>query len=367
MRRLLALSMLTTFLFLVPTSSEAITSVDPEIQDIAGDSNAINWLLEEYSTSPVSYAPADLTSVDFKTAYEPIPIGNDGIDFQPTALRVVFTASGSPADIAPGSELVFQALGSILPHKVYLEGTVSRSASGVIAATAQLRREDWGCNEDPSLCWERSDPEWSAVVDDDKRTLTLTYPFSSLAADEASIIGVNRILWGPEAHTLQLRDSIAGDSEEVLVDSARWGHLFIVGEDVPQDVNCTQSCESPSTTCAAQVGISDNNQDAITFRATVNGACKSSDEVHSVELTITSRKCTNGTPCSEDVFVVNCAGRKCGKVLRIPYLYPETATYRIRADWKFDDGDSGGFGWTICHPGLGVQDCPDSGNRLIGF
>jgi hypothetical protein len=365
LRRLLALTMM--ILFLVPTSTEAATLFNPEIQDIAGDSNAINWLLEESSTNPVSYAPADLTSVDFQTAYEPVPVGDDGIHFQPTALRVVFTASGSPGDIAPGGELVFQASGNILPNTVYLEGTVSKSASGVVTATARLRREDWDCDEDPSLCWERSDPEWSALVDVDKKTLTLTYPFASLAADEANIIGVNRILWGPEAHTLQLADSIAGDSEEVLIDSARWGHLFIVGEDVPQDVNCTQSCEAPSNPCAAQVGISDNNQDAITFRATVNGACKSPDEVHSVELTITSRKCTNGAPCSDERFVVSCAGRKCGTVLRIPYLYPETATYRIRADWEFDDGDSDGFGWTICHPGLGVQDCPDSGNRLIGF
>jgi len=324
------------------------------------------------ATAPLSYAPADLVSVDFQTAYEALPVGGNGTDYRPTALRVVFRTSGSPSDIAPGTEVVYQAAARPWGFGIGLglKGTVSKTPTGTMSATASIARTDVRCDDEASLCWERSNPAWTAQIDVAQKTLTLTYPFSTFGPEENSLIGVGSDLYGLSAYTLpqqEVPDDSPVGSVPLRIDTATRGHLHVVGEDVPPDVGCTQECESTPLPCTASVGISDNNFDAITFRASVDGACKSPDKVNGVRLTITSQKCTAETPCTEEVIVDDCPGRKCGRILRVPYLYPETAEYRIRADWEYSDGDGFGFGWIMCHHGLGLEECPDSSRRLVHF
>lgn len=369
MRRGLVLAVSLGFL-LAPTSVDADTSSDPDIRDVSGDANFLNTL-KQVSTSPASYAAADLVSVDLQTTYVAVPVGESGVDYQPTAMRVVFATTDSPADLPPGGQVLFRTEADTWDFgtNVYLEGIVSKSPTGVVTAVARLRRDGLGCASYPGVCWSRSRPEWSAALDAGQKTLTLTYPFSSLAPEEKDLIGIGAILPIPNAETLQPRESVPGEAREFRIDTAWYGYGFIVGEDVPEDIACTEACQVTKLPCAGEVMWSDNNLDTIIFLGSVNGACKSPEEVHGVELTMTTKRCPDDSACSETTVVEQCPGRKCGKTLTIPYLYTETASYRFVFRWVFDDGDSFEMRiGTICHTKFGLDECPESsGKRLVQF
>lgn len=331
-----------------------------DIQDIAGDANLV---LRDTETSPASYPAADLLSVNFDTSYEAVPVGGNGLDYRPKELVAVFTTTASAAEIASGSQMLFRASadGDDLASRVFIEGVISKSSAGALSTTARLRYESPQCGNSPDRCWSASKPEWTAQVSAAQKTLTLRYPFSSLELRERRQIGVGAILGSPKASTLVPGiESAAQDGFLPAVDDTPFGHGFVVGADVPDDVDCTEACEDEFLPCFKQAGWSDGGG-RVRFFAGGDEACRSMKDVGGVKLTVTGRRCPKGSTCTDTQVVEECAGRRCVADLYMSYERTETASYKVIAKWEFGDGKV--FTFTVsglCHRLSPLDDCPES-------
>lgn len=333
---------------LSPIAPAGADDSPPHLQDISGDANGLGRIVE-VPTSPASYGAADLVSVELETAYTANSIGEDGIDYRPTGLRVVFKTFGSPADIVPGADTLFGLSTMDFGRIMHLEGVISKSSSGVLTADARLRL-DGDCAESADKCWERSGDSWTAEVDETQNTLTLTYPFSSLTTDEQELIGVGSILWLPAAQTVQpyvYPGAEAGNTESPApIDRTPEGRLFIVGADVPEDVDCTDEClPDPPLPCFSELVLS-YGPDDISLLSTVDHACRSSEEVGGVEMSLSLTRCPDDSAtCSEHKVVEHCVSRRCEGLLIVPHPAIDSARYDGVVQWTF--GSGGGGEWKI--------------------
>ena len=354
MRRTVILALGLALLPAMQPARASVTSLEPEIQDIFGDANG-TISSRELSTYPASYSPADLVSVDFQTGYLAVPVGEDGIDHQPTELRIVIKTFASPSDLAPGSQLLFEVSSDF----VTFDGTVSRTATGEVSSVARLRYRDDNC-ADASPCWTRSKPTWTAVIDPAQRTLTLTYPFSSLAADELGLIGPGEIMH-PEATVGPPR---ADSSRGYLgrVDIVDFGDVFVVGEDVPDDVNCSDECETVRFPCAYSLLLGTGGG-YVDFRASGLGLCFQEDPERT-DLTLSIKRCES-SGCTNTTTQKSCAGPKCGSKLAAPDSYVPNANYETKARWEYGDGRSFSVTIRLC-PSTGPE-CPEKAEKQVSF
>lgn len=372
MRLGLSLAISVSLLF-GPAQAQASHYPDSDLLDVAGDANLLNQARVYIVSDPASYAAADLVSVDLQTDYVAVPVGEAGTDYRPTALRVVFRTKESPSAVLSGDEIVYrlEATGWSVSDKhadVFMEVVVAKSPAGTVTTVPRLRRCLGGA-ESPDTCWTRSRPEWTAVIDDGAKKLTLTYPFSSLAADEADWIGVGGYLGSPDAETQWPRLSLDPyyPGHRQTIDMALYGHGYVVGEDVPQDVGCTQECEGTDLGTFGEFFFEDDTLNhVIHVLSSIDGAGKSPD-VHNVKIWTTTKRCPSDAPCSEEAIARECEGLRCGEKLTIPYDPAEEAEYSFVFKWEFDDGDSFRLEvGRICHRGL-LSGCAESQTRLVRF
>lgn len=370
-------------LILGPASTaHSAVQVDPEVQDVAGDANfLVTTLQSDTVTSPASYGAADLVSVDLQTTYDAFAVG-DGVDYRPSALRAVFATSESPSALPPGGQIVFR-VSTPFPLR-HIEGIVTKSPAGVVSATARLRLGGnvGQCNAQPNLCFTSTRPEWTAQIDDARKTLTLTYPFSTFDPAERFLFGVDAFLSHPDAETVQVLypNTIDSHLDERAIDTAPVGYGHIVGEDVPKDVGCTEECERTELRSGGGFRWSDTNGfGPLEYFFYTNGAGTDAESVD-VALTITrcaeDGACTDTRPhcpeengCTNTVLSEHCEGLKCGIRGTINYDPTEVASYWFVFKWEFDDGSSFTFSaGKPCHDGLlGLEECPDEQGKQLRF
>lgn len=364
-RLILALA-LSVGLVLGSAPADADSGLEVDIHDISGDANA----LVRDTPTPVSYPSADLVSVDLQTPYEAVPVGENGIDYQPKELRVVFEMAASPGNVEAGSQLVYRVVAEDVNGFLYVEGVVSKSPTGTVASTARLRKANSQCSLEPDSCWSASKPEWTAQINASQKTLTLTFPFSSLVSQESREIGIGEIIWFPEASTLVPgTDGAVQDVVSGRIDTAPFGHSYVVGAEVPEDVDCAQECEHTPLSCFGEFGWSDNGWDEIRFVGGGDEACESAAEVDGVKLTLTARRCPSAAACTETQVVKECPGRRCVADLYVPYSYGETAGYTLIVRWEFGDGRVSQVTVSgLCHSVNPLEDCPESvQEKLVRF
>lgn len=226
----------------VPASAE---DSPVHIIDIANDANGINGqgfsdITGENPSQPnetLSYAPADLRSVRFETAYDAVPVGADGIDYRATGLAIHVTTTDTPG--SEGPTLIYRintavgGCGSFL--QAYLRGPAA-GPTDAVDKTLQWRQLDAGC---PDGAKTLTNAAWTATVDEATKTLTMRFPFSSLSPAQLSAMGVGSYLGVPSA---EVRTQLAALTAPLIDDTPAALDDFVIGSDVPADVPCTVDC-----------------------------------------------------------------------------------------------------------------------------
>ena len=251
---------LATFVALVAVlgglGSQANADLAPHGTDIAGDANGVNGQGQKTltggpgstSTGPASYAPADLREVFFETPYEAVPVGQDGIDYRATGLRIRLRMEAAPRSDA--HTLVYSIVGKFNACngrlKVHLRGPLSGA----------------GDPADRSLYWAQATgtcpdgtgdvpmPGSTVTVDAASKELSITIPLASLSeshrpyfAPDALIAGI-----GGGGYYDGIRGVVSGlvrSQTDLLVpgiDDTPNMQDFTIGSDMPSDVPCTIGC-----------------------------------------------------------------------------------------------------------------------------
>jgi hypothetical protein len=144
------------------------------------------------------------------------------------------------------------------------------------------------------------------------------------------------------------------------IDTTPFGHPYVVAAEVPEDVDCTEECESVPLPCIRHAGWADNGRDTVSFFAGGDEACVASAKLGGVKLTLTGLRCPKESACVETTLVKECPGRRCNLELSMPYSFGETASYRTIAKWEFGDGRvSTATVSGLCHRLSPLDECPD--------
>jgi hypothetical protein len=236
--------------------SQANADLAPHGTDIAGDANGVNGQGQKTltgvpgstSTGPASYAPADLREVFFETPFEAVPVGQDGIDYRATGLRIRLSTESTPTSQA--HTLVYSVVGRFNECngrlKVHLRGPLSAA----------------GDPADRSLYWSKATgtcPDGTGdvamsgstvTVDAASKELAITIPLASLSepqrpyfAPDALIAGI-----GGGGYYDGIRAVVSGlvrGQTDLLVpgiDDTPNMPDFTIGSDMPSDVPCTIGC-----------------------------------------------------------------------------------------------------------------------------
>jgi len=228
------------------------------VNDIAGDANGLGPAGAHQDSRPASFGPADLRYAGIETTYEAIPVGEDGIHYEPTGL-VIRLGTEAPPDVpdcpdplsalCPVGPSAYRLATTIDGHSVRLDATVHREADGSLDAIAYLHVAD-GCSGGGGTCWRRFRASWEATVDLERKEVVVRFPFASLAPDEADLIGLGNTLGQPRGETiLSYTTSTVQAAGQTLIlergvsaDVTPRARDFLVGSDVPPDVPCTRGC-----------------------------------------------------------------------------------------------------------------------------
>ncbi len=225
----------------------ALPSDEPDIEDIAGDANGLNVTGIQVDTRPASYDRADLLTVRLETTYAAIPVGDDGIDYQPTGVAITHRTQAIPGSFENTFSLAYRLDTVIAGCRSYLEAATT--SSGTVTYWDQIDGPPTACpNPNITTPAAITHPAWTATIDSEARTIRLHYPFSSLSAAQAQYLKIGNTLQRPRGATFLLREmagwnSVTGRREApVLLDTTATGPDFVIGSDVPADVPCTRSC-----------------------------------------------------------------------------------------------------------------------------
>lgn len=217
---------------------------DRLITDPLGDANGITNLQPD--TRPASYDPADMRTVRVETTYDATPIGDDGIDYEPTgvAIRIGTTATPDAPEEAPHT--VYRYATRIDGLEVHLEAEVFREPGEPARGISFIHVTD-GCTGGSGPCWSRS--RGTAEIDPERKEIVLRFPFAALDAEEMALLGAGNVLVAPRGETAVSLGSTTVQvgqryliEREARLDLTVRGGDFRVGSDVPPDVACTSGC-----------------------------------------------------------------------------------------------------------------------------
>jgi len=229
----------------------AATAAGPQITDPAGDANGTGQPLD---TRPASLDPADVLDVTIETEYLATPVGEDGIDYEPTALLVRFETLAAPRSDTTTFSYVLQSRVGSCPMSLagYIAGTLTNPGDGRPGDV----RWTWsgGCpgvpvSDNPVVGngAAHENPAWTAQVDQPARELRMRIPFASLTAQQSQVLRPGARIDEPRAFTYHTAGAyIVGTfgffASATPIDSTATGASFTIGEDVPADVPCTRGC-----------------------------------------------------------------------------------------------------------------------------
>lgn len=184
-------------------------------------------------TGPATVASADIVSVTFETPYVAIPIGEDGIDYQQTGLRVRFRTAATPGPAGPTA--VSYDVGTYLPQgsvgcRLFFNATFP--SGGAPTARASVGGSADGCwagdvtvNLPAGLTVTTSPPG-----------LVIDIPLASVPEDLRPMFEEGGgIIESPAASTSAV-------SFIPRLDATMRFPNFEIGSDMPADVPCTKGC-----------------------------------------------------------------------------------------------------------------------------
>jgi len=240
-------------LALLPAEAAGAADPAPLVTDLAGDANFLGLYhvpggqvraifgdqLDSdpfnggVSTAPASYGPGDLTSVRYETPYVAVPVGDDGVDYRATGLRVHLRTAEQPRSPAGTSNY------TVYVWLIDEFETMCRSSLSVALGEGQ------GAGTYPvvwrfetqfdSLCPRPgggyTSPEWLATVG--PMGITMNIPASGLLEEERFVIAEGAVM----RKTLGITSVSAAQ-----LDRTPFGADWKVGQDMPADVPCTTGC-----------------------------------------------------------------------------------------------------------------------------
>ena len=230
----------------VPAGAEDLA---PQITDIAGDANVVNGQGFEDITGvnpsqpndTANYKRADLRAVRFETAYTAVPVGADGIDYQATGLKIHVTTTDVPG--SDGPTLIYRINTTVSGCASFLQSYLRGATSAPVDAannTLQWRQLDAGC---PDGVKTVTNAAWTTTVDAASKTLTMTFPFSSLTPAQQVAMSVGDGYLGLPAG--EVRTQLATATAPLIDATPAYEEDYIIGSDVPADVPCTLECPAP--------------------------------------------------------------------------------------------------------------------------
>ena len=223
----------------------------PHITDKAGDANFGNGhgiydTGEGTDTRPASLDVADLREIRFETEYETVIDRDDTgqamrVRHVPTALNVHITTEGTFAQQPPVS-LTFRVPMFAGECPLVFQLSLPGPEGGPLHQQGAALQ-----NQNAQLCGT-TEPSWPGSVTYTGKTATMRFPLAAtggLLADETSLQPSER------AHvkrTIHVTIGIAFDAYRVqgaMLDIAPLGRGFVIGSDVPPDVDCQTAGEDP--------------------------------------------------------------------------------------------------------------------------
>lgn len=226
------------------------------IEDIEADANLLNTqgfgglvgpnpLDPGVGTGAASYAPADIRAVRFATDFIAVPVGDDGIDYQATGVRIMILTETAPR--SDGPTLIYRLNVNVGGGCNSFFNGFMRGVSSLPGDPAHLQLEwrqlDAGC---PDGVVTRVMPP--ATVNAALNAIVFTLPYGQLTAAQAATLAEGEALVSPQANT---RTNFTWGSQGVLpysgvtapqIDETVIGEEWIVGSDMPDDVPCTLNC-----------------------------------------------------------------------------------------------------------------------------
>ena len=228
--------------------------VEGFITDIEGDANGLNGQQvlvgadptgSGTSTAPLSYGPADIRAIDFKTTYTSVPIGDDGIDYQATGVQVIMKTEQTPK--SDGPTLIYRVGVNVGGGcNSFLQGFL-RGASSLPNDPAdkaiQWRQLDAGC---PDAVVTKTMP-FAATVSAEQSAIIMDFDYSKLTPAQRAAFEVGSLLSAPAG---SVRTNFTwggvppapGGATAPAIDVTVIGGEWEVGSDMPADVPCTINC-----------------------------------------------------------------------------------------------------------------------------
>ena len=228
----------------------------PHIVDPRGDANAVTFpyapggvvgnlqrtlfaddpLGPGTATEPASVAPADLLSVRFETTFVAIPIGEDGIDYRGTGVRVHMQTTEAPRSLGPttlyeiATHLPSGSLGCRHSFSAVFPGQESGNAPPFARA---------GVGGSADGCWagEAGSVTLPAVLTAVAQPpgLVIQVATDSVTEDVRPMFEERTAIQSPVAWT-------ALASVAPRIDGTLRAPDFVIGSDMPADVPCTKGC-----------------------------------------------------------------------------------------------------------------------------
>ncbi len=241
-------------LALALSAPAAAGPVAPQVTDQAGDANALTFPYARggqvggiersffpedpfgpgVQTGPASWGPGDLTSARLETTHEAVPVGEDGVDFRATGIRVRLSTVEQPRSAGPTTVYVLGAMlaetGCALFVEVQFIGPASPpSQDPPVSALVQLGNSADTCFADATV----RDPR--LTVTPDPTGVTVQIPLAAIPEEHAFGLAEGALIETPQAWSEAV-------SFVPRIDSTLAGRDFRVGEDMPADVPCTIGC-----------------------------------------------------------------------------------------------------------------------------
>jgi hypothetical protein len=229
----------------------------PHIVDPRGDANALTFpyapggvvgnvqrtlfpddpLGPGTATEPASLAPADLLSVRFETTFVAIPIGEDGIDYRGTGIRVDLRTTEAPRSL--GLTTLYEIATHLPSGSVGCRHNFSAVFPGQDGGNAQpYARAGVGGSADG--CWAGEGgsvtlPAATLTVVAQPPGLVIQIAADTVPEDIRPMFEEGGVIQSPVAWT-------ALASIAPRIDGTLRGPDFIIGSDMPADVPCTKGC-----------------------------------------------------------------------------------------------------------------------------
>jgi hypothetical protein len=223
------------------------TQAVPEVSDRSGDANFANSNGQGGSevgagTAPASIDSADLRAIWLETAYSKrieVALGDvHWVRYEPTGLKINFQTT-APAKPTFGPSVIFRypALldsGCTLNFEAWVKGSAAVAVDREYASVVRL-----------ASCPGGTIPNDALSLSSSGNVLTATFPFSAMAGVLAKGMSVGpHATSRPHVRVVLGAATVYGATAPVIDEAARGGS-FVIGSDVPADVNCTEQPAHP--------------------------------------------------------------------------------------------------------------------------